>query len=217
MACDQRTNDKPYWNYEDIGIFFLVLILMGFALRFLVRFHFLPRSELNNPGVLLQFLLIASLILALYLVLKLRHHRPVLRPLGWVRPRLVYVIVGLIAGATLASGVVLYLRYSHRTTPQMGLMELLFLALSLGPILEESFFRGCLLPALAQSTGNVVAVILTAFLFALLHQPTDLAHWVFFTVSGAAYGWMRVASGSTTVAALMHGTYNLSLSVFATV
>ena len=68
-------------------------------------------------------------------------------------------------------------------------MELLLLALLLGPVLEESFFRGCLLPLLAQTTGKVVAVVLTAFLFALFHQPADLAHWVFLTATGLAYGW----------------------------
>ena len=216
MACDDLPNDKPYWNYEDIGIFFLVLVLIGFALRLLVRFHFLPRSELNNPSVFLQFLLIASLTLVLYLVIKLRHHRPVLHSLGWVWPRSVYLIVGLIAGVLLASGVTLYLSYRHRSTPQIGLLELLFLGASLGPILEESFFRGCLLPLLAQTTGNVVAVILTAFLFALFHQPTDLAHWVSFTVTGVAYGWIRVVSRSTMAATLMHATYNLDLYFSAT-
>ena len=164
----------------------------------------------------MQFALIASLTLALYLVLKLRHHRPVLHSLGWTWPRSVYVIVGLIAGVLLASGVALYLSYCHPSTPQIGLTELLFLAVSLGPILEESFFRGCLLPLLAQTTGNVVAVILTALLFALFHQPTDLAHWVSFTVTGVAYGWIRVASGSTMAAALMHATYNLALYFSAT-
>ena len=213
MACDQLSNDEPYWNYEDIGIFFLVLVLMGFALRLLVRFHLLSRSELSSPSVLLQFSLIGSLILALYLVLKLRHHRPVLHPLGWIWPRPVYMIVGLIAGVLLASGVAFYLRYCHRSTPQIGLMELLLLGVSLGPVLEESLFRGCLLPVFAQTTGTVGAVILTAFLFALLHQPTDLAHWVSFTAAGAAYGWIRIASGSTMAAALMHATYNLALSL----
>ena len=61
------------------------------------------------------------------------------------------------------------------------------------------------------------AVILTAFLFALFHQPADLAHWVSFTATGLAYGWIRVASGSTTAAALMHATYNFALCFFATV
>jgi membrane protease YdiL (CAAX protease family) len=216
MACDEPPNDKPYWNYEDIGIFFLVLVLVGLVLRLLVRFHLLSRSELSNPSVLSQFILIGSLILALYLVLKLRHHRPVLHPLGWIWPGPIYVIVGLIAGMSLASGVALYLRYCHRSTPQIGLVEPLFLAFSLGPILEESFFRGCSLPLLAQTTGKGVAVILTAFLFALLHQPSDLAHWVTFTVTGVAYGWIRVASGSTMAAALMHATYNLALCLSAT-
>jgi membrane protease YdiL (CAAX protease family) len=216
MVCDALPNDKPYWDFEDIGLFFLVVVLTGLVLRILVRFHLLARSELNNPSVLLQSLLVTSLILALYLVLKLRHHRPVLHSLGWVWPCPVFVGVGPIAGVILASGVALYLRYCHRSTPQIGLLELLFLSASLGPILEESFFRGCLLPLLAQTTGNIVAVILTSFLFALLHQPTDLAHWVSFTVTGVAYGWIRVASGSTMAAALMHATYNLDLCLSAT-
>jgi membrane protease YdiL (CAAX protease family) len=216
MACDDLPNFKPYWNYEDIGVFFLILVLIGFLLRLLVRFHVLARSELSNPSLLVQFLLITSLVLALYLVLKLRHHRPVLHSLGWVWPRSMYVIVALIAGVLLASGVALYLRYCHRSAPQIGLTELLFLGVSLGPILEESFFRGCLLPLLAKTTGNVIAVVLTAFLFALLHQPNDLARWASFTATGMAYGWIRVASGSTMAAALMHATYNLALCLSST-
>ncbi len=215
MGFDELANGKPYWNFEDIGIFFLVLVLIGFVLRLLVRFHLLPRSELRNPSVLLQFSVIALLTLALYLVLKLRHHRPVLHSLGWVWPRQVYVIVGLIAGVLLASGVALYLRYSHRSTPQIGLMELLFLGSLLGPILEESFFRGCLLPLLAQTTGNIPSVILTALLFALLHLPADLVHWVSFTATGVAYGWIRVASRSTFTSAIMHASYNVGVSFFA--
>ena len=135
MACDELPNERPYWTYEDIGVFFLVVVFIGFTVRLLVRFHLLARSQLNNPSVFLQFVVVASLILTLYLVLKLRHHRYVLRPLGWVWPRTIYVSAGLIAGGLLAAGVALYLRYCHRGTQQIGLMELLFLAVSLGPIL----------------------------------------------------------------------------------
>jgi membrane protease YdiL (CAAX protease family) len=211
ITSDDLGQEKPYWNYEDIGVFFLVLVLVGSILRLLMRFRFLSRSELNNPSVPLQFALIASLSLALYLVLKLRHHRPVLHQLGWVWPRPVYAVVGLIAGMFLASGVALYLRFRNLSTPQIGPVELLLLALLLGPILEESFFRGCLLPLLAQNAGNILAVILCGFLFALFHQPPDLAHWISFTATGIAYGWIRVASRSTTAAALMHATYNLAV------
>lgn len=207
---------KPYWSYEDIGVFFMVLILLGSALRLFVRFHLLRRSEITNPSLLLQFAVVASLNLALYLVLKLRHHQPVLRTLGWVWPRTAHIVVALISGVLLASGVALYLRFRHRSTQPIAVMELLFLGLLLGPILEESLFRGCLLPLLAQTSGSGTAVVLTAILFALFHQPANLAHWVSFTATGIAYGWIRVASRSTTAGALMHATYNLTVFLFAT-
>ena len=115
----------------------------------------------------------------------------------------------------LASGVALYLRLRHQNTQPMAVMELLFLGLLLGPILEESLFRGCLLPLLARTTGCGIAVILTAILFALFHQPANLAHWVSFIVTGVAYGWIRVASRSTAAAAVMHATYNLTVFLSA--
>jgi membrane protease YdiL (CAAX protease family) len=200
---------KPYWSYEDIGVFFLILVLLGLVLRLFVRFHLLPRSEVTNPSGLLQFAVVASLNLALYLVLKFRHHQPVLRPLGWIWPCTPYIVIALLGGILLASGVILYLRFRNQSMPPMAVMEMLLLGLLLGPILEESLFRGCLLPLLAQTTGRGTAVILTAILFALFHQPANLAHWVSFTATGVAYGWIRVASRSTAAAAVMHTMYNL--------
>lgn len=70
----------------------------------------------------------------------------------------------------------------------MGVVEPLVLGFVLGPILEESFFRGRLLPLLAQTTGSVPAMILAAFLFALFRQRTDLPHRVSFTATGVAHG-----------------------------
>jgi len=77
--------------------------------------------------------------------------------------------------------------------------------------------------ALAQSCSGiqpvedqrVLARRATALLFALLHQPGNLAHWVSLTGTGVAYGWVRVASRSTTAEALMHATYNLALFAVA--
>ena len=111
---------KPYWSYEDIGVFFLVLVLLGLVLRLFVRFHLLPRSEVTNPSGLLQFAVVASLSLALYLVLKFRHHQPVLRPLGWVWPRTAYMVVALLGGISLASGVAFYLRFRNQSTAADG-------------------------------------------------------------------------------------------------
>src|ERR1017187_9779106 len=100
---NERLDPEPYWGYEDIGLFFLVLVLLGSVLRLLVRFHLLQRSELTNPSFGLQFAVVAFLSLGLYLVLKFRHRQPVLRPLGWIWPRTAPIVVALISGVLLAS------------------------------------------------------------------------------------------------------------------
>jgi membrane protease YdiL (CAAX protease family) len=151
----------------------------------------------------------------LYFVLKFRYRQPVLKPLGWVVPQVAYIITALIMGPSFAGGIALYLRLRNQITPPISISDLLVLGLVLGPLLEESLFRGCLLPVLAQTTGTVPAVIITAVLFALFYGPANLVHWVSFTATGIAYGWVRVASRSTTEAAIMHAAYNLSLLFFA--
>ncbi len=146
----------PYWSYEDIGVFFLVLVVLASVLRLFVRFHLLPRSALTNPSFGLQFAVVALLSLALYLVLKLRHHQPVLQPLGWVWPRTAYIVAALIGGISLACVVILYLRLHNQSTQPVPGVELLVLGLVLNPILEESFFRGCL--DLGRQLVRLVAV-----------------------------------------------------------
>ena len=134
------------------------------------------------------------------------------RPLGWTLPDRRYIVAALLGGVGLRHrGRPLLAACATNVHRQFRVLDMLLLGLIFGPILEESIFRGCLLPLLAQTTGNVVAVVLTAFVFALFHGPTDLPHWVSFSVTGVAYGWIRVASRSTTAGALMHAAYNLSL------
>ena len=130
-------------------------------------------------------------------------------------PETIHIVVAFILGPSFAAGIALYLRLRSQGTSPIPVGELLVLGVVLGPILEESLFRGCLLPVLAQTTGTTSAVIITAVLFALFHGPTNVVHWISFTATGVAYGWMRVASRSTTAAAIMHAAYNLSLFLFA--
>lgn len=208
-------DETPYWSYADIGVFCLVLAVLAPLLHLLAYLHLLPRSELGNPGLGLQFAVIVSLMLALYLVLKLRHLRPVLRPLGWLWPPTAYVILAPLSGVLLAVLVAVYLRFHGQSTPTMPPVEMVVLGLVFGPLLEESFFRGCLLPVLACSLGKSLAVILTALLFALFHSPANLTHWASFGVTGVAYGWIRVTSRSTTAPTLAHATYNLVLFFLA--
>jgi membrane protease YdiL (CAAX protease family) len=205
----------PYWGYDDIGIFFLILVLLRPMFRLCVRFHFLRASDFKHPSAGLQGWVVVFLSFALYLVLKLRHHAPVLRPLGWVLPTRRHAMAAIVVGVSLATAVTIYLRLHNQRPVASPAVDLLLLGIALGPILEESLFRGCLLPLVAASAGDVVAVVLSAVLFALFHGPTDLQHWVSFTTTGIAYGWLRVVSRSTTAPAVTHATYNLVLFLLA--
>ena len=207
-------NGGPYSSYEDMGVFSLLLTVLRPILGLLVRFRLLPRWELEHPGFGLQVAVILVLMMALYLILKIRHRRPVLRALGWVWPHTRCVMLAPLLGVLLA-GVAICLHGHAQNTRTIPLVEAMILGVVLGPILEESFFRGCLLPVLAGSLTNGLAVILTALVFALFHNPANLVHWASFTGTGVAYGWIRVTSRSTTAPALAHATYNLALFVLA--
>jgi membrane protease YdiL (CAAX protease family) len=211
-----RLEPQPFWGYEDIGAFLLLAVLLGLVLRLLVHLQVLSRSAMYNPSIGLQSAVVTLLGAGLCFILRLGHRQPVLKPLGWVVPQMAYVVTALILGFSFAAGIALHLRIRNQITPPIPIGELLVLGVILGPFLEESLFRGCLLPVLAQTIGTIPAVIITAVLFALFHGPTNLVHWVSFTATGIAYGWMRAASRSTTAPALMHAGYNLALFLFTT-
>ena len=215
LVKNVRLEPQPFWGYEDIGAFFLLAVLLALILRLLVRFQFLSWFAITNRGVGLQSAVIALLGAGLYFILRFRYRRPVLKPLGWVVPQMPHILTALMLGPSFAAGIALYLQLRSQVTPPIPISELLILGLVFGPILEESFFRGCLLPVVALSTGTIPAVIITAVVFAVFHNPMDLVHWVTLTATGIAYGWMRVASRSTTAPALMHAAYNLALWLLA--
>ncbi|HZR66132.1 MAG TPA: CPBP family intramembrane glutamic endopeptidase [Terriglobales bacterium] len=212
---ERSLEPQPFWGYEDIGIFLLLTVVLGLIVRLLVRSQFLTRSSMDNPSVALQSAVVTLLGAGFYFVIRLRYRQPVLKPLGWIVPQTPYIVIALMAGPSFAAGIALYLRLRNQVCPPIPINEVLILGLVLGPILEESFFRGCLMPLLAQSMGSIPAIIIAAAIFAIFHGPTNLGHCLTFTATGIAYGWVRMASGSTTAPALMHAAYNLTFGLLA--
>jgi len=208
---------EPYWSYEDIGVFFFVLVFMAAAVRLSVRMHFLRPSEMVTPGLALQSFVVIFLSVSLYLILKWRHHRPVVAPLGWVAPTVFYTTLASVAGIASALSIAFLAHLRHQVMPTIPAADFLILGLLLGPILEESVFRGCLLPVVARTFGSAFSVLATAVLFAAFHGPTDAIHWIWFSATGVAYGWLRLASQTTTAPAFMHATCNLTLFLAARV
>jgi len=40
---------EPYWSYEDVGIYFFVLVFLGAVVRIAVRIHWLSPAQLATP------------------------------------------------------------------------------------------------------------------------------------------------------------------------
>lgn len=83
-----------------------------------------------------------------------------------------------------------------------------FLALVvIAPIVEESIFRGLMLPAFARSFGKVAAVFITALLFGAIHWQLNVGIVTFFM--GLLMGWMYYKTRSLVPGILFHSLKNL--------
>jgi membrane protease YdiL (CAAX protease family) len=155
-----------------------------------------------------------TLVSAVILWLKFRYRRPVLMALGWHRPTRRFLIVALTAGFVAASVVILAGRSAGEPLGRTKFLQVALLLATVGPIIEETVFRGFLLPLLRNDIGALLSVLIVAILFAWLHNPTSRLYWTCLVFTGSSYGWLRLASGTTAAAAVMHGMYNLSVFLF---
>lgn len=105
---------EPYWSYEDIGVFFFVLVSLAAVVRLSVHMHFLHPSELVTPSLALQSFVIIFLSVSLYLTLKWGHHRPVIAPLGWVAPNVFYTTLASLAGIASALAIASLAHLRHQ-------------------------------------------------------------------------------------------------------
>jgi membrane protease YdiL (CAAX protease family) len=98
----------------------------------------------------------------------------------------------------------------YRTAEAAGWLPLLWLAVVVvTPIGEESLFRGFLFRGWLRAPRDTWPVILvTAFLWAIVHVQYDW--FVIFQVFcfGVMLGWLRWATGSTILTMMLHGLIN---------
>ena len=214
----------PIWSWTDLALLVslaLPLLLVSSLAAFPVA-RLVPHVKAAGPiaGMFLFYLL---WFCALYALIRLRYRRPFWQSLAWVPP-----LGGLWRSALwglLLAWVAVFLGVLLRTpdvkTPFQELLKdpvsltlIGLLSVTLGPICEELAFRGFLLPLLVRSLGAVAGVLLSAAPFALLHGFQYAWTWqglVIIFVAGAAFGWMRLRTGSTAACAVMHCAYNLVL------
>jgi membrane protease YdiL (CAAX protease family) len=139
---------------------------------------------------------------------------PALRALGWELPRRRFFGIAIIAGLATAFAVSLIVRAAGmRIIGEPAWLAVLIV--TVGPIVEESFFRGFLQPCMGAIVGAMPAVIVAGVCFAAIHGPVTMLQVSCFTVTGIAYGLLRLRSGTIAAPIVMHATYNLSLLFFS--
>jgi membrane protease YdiL (CAAX protease family) len=96
-------------------------------------------------------------------------------------------------------------------------------AMTVAPVVEELLFRGLLLAVLLYILGalrirsdvNVLLSILFAALaFGFAHLGRTGTPLLATILMGMVYGWLRVRSASSAVAAAAHSAYNVVLQLF---
>ena len=147
-----------------------------------------------------------------------------LRRIGWVAPRQGFWFYSLIAGVAAAASIWSIARFFQQSLGGVPPPQRILLASFSGPMIEEMLFRGLLFwlifellkrTGVPRSAAVAATVCLTAIAFAFSHNDRHGLRLYATILTGLAFGWMRVRSGSTAAATVMHATYNLVLLVIA--
>jgi hypothetical protein len=214
----------PFWNYLDIVLFLGMALPSILAAGLVVKIVFLVPGLRAAPQVVellaAQFMVYALLFGFLLAIFRVRYDKPFWRSLAWTPPRIPFlwiVIAGFVTGilVVVASNLI---HTPDTPNPMTELMEgrasliaMAIFGVTVAPLCEELGFRGFLQPLLVKSLGAAPGILLTAIPFGLLHWQeygNSWRHVVVIAGAGAAFGWMRQATGSTRAAVLMHASYN---------
>jgi uncharacterized protein len=226
--------EYPLWNGWDVlGIalltFFSFLffpLVVIFAAHRLLYQQLSWNAVLQKPPLSLLAEFLAYLVLFFYMLVLVegKYHERFFRAIRWNWPGGTRVpLVGL--GAILLIGLQVLAHFlpipksvpmdQFFQTPLDAYLTSIF-AISLGPFMEELFFRGFLYPVLARRLGVTVAILLTGAAFASIHAVQLGFAWgavlIIFLV-GITLTGVRAVTGSVGSSFLVHVSYNLTLTV----
>ncbi len=227
------------WGFRDL-FFFVAFAFLALPMAYLATLggYFLLKSSLglriplialqDNPFFLLslQTAFYGLLLGYIYFLVVVSYRQPFWRALRWRHP------TGRQAAGFLLGGIVL--AFAVRITPtllperQNFPLERLFtspaaayavgaFAILVAPFMEELIFRGLFFSILEHRRGVVLAVVITALLFAGLHVPEYWRAWnhvLMIVVVGFAFSLARGLTGSLAPSVVLHLAYNASQMTF---
>jgi CAAX protease family protein len=105
------------------------------------------------------------------------------------------------------------------STPLAAILTGIF-AVSLGPLMEELFFRGFLYPVLARRSGTFMAIVITSVAFGLIHGAQLAFAWglvLIIFIVGLVLTTVRAKTGSVAASFVVHVAYNSTLVIMAAI
>jgi len=216
---DVGKRPPPWDEYWTFGWLFLVQLLYWIlALILAVVF----KVDYQSGAGLVAIVLYAVQIGAVTLLARLAGW-PAKEYLGLVRPNgrdtvIAIVSVALFIPAWHALAYVLEIHSSrtydlYRNAQAVGILPLYwFVAVVVAPVAEEIVFRGFLFRGL---TGHpqIIASFTTSLVWTLTHIGMAWSMKLQVVLLGLLLGWMRWRSGSVVLPMLMHGLWNLWVSL----
>jgi membrane protease YdiL (CAAX protease family) len=226
QTIPEESRHETFWSWTDLLLFAGLGVPVFLAGFFAASALATPLTENKALRLMLpQFVGQAAMLIPLVYLFRWKYDRSLTEALRMSVPAgrgALSVPAGIgLAICVLATAALLQTRDTQN--PMQDLMNapgaalwIAIFAVSVGPALEEIFFRGLLQPVAVRSAGAVAGVLIAAVPFALLHGPQygwSWRHVLLITVAGSGFGWWRLRTQSTGASTLMHAGYNCVLVV----
>jgi membrane protease YdiL (CAAX protease family) len=208
-------------------IFLIQLILILVGLRFVYR-HENWVDVAQKPVLALLSELLAYGVVAVYMILLVegKYHTRFWAAIRWNWPGLAGL--SLVGVGVLMLGLDFLGRFlpMPKTTPfdqffdrPLDAYLTVAFAITLGPLMEELFFRGFLYPVVARRLGAFWGILLTALPFGLMHylQYRSWSAVLIIILVGVVLTTVRAVTKSVASSFLAHVGYNGTLMILAAV
>ncbi len=229
--------ENPIWSGWDVLLIAGLTVVAMLVLQILVIVGALwlvyPHSNLatvsQKPILLLvsQFLIYAVVAACMVMLVEGKYHVPFWQTIRWNWPQSVWKLLALGAVMLFTLGMLQNLLPMPKDTPFEHFFDrprdaylLAIIAVSIGPLMEELFFRGFMYPVLARRMGVAWGIVLTALPFGLIHLPQYGWAWgaaLVIVAVGVVCGIVRAATRSVGASFLVHVGYNGTQMIIALV
>lgn len=226
---------RPWGLWASLAWYVLIFEVSGWLYHYILGVTgWQAALDRTYPGHALGILLSWGLKFLIILIAVRLTRIPVADYLGWTRPRLRDVAIGI---AVVVAGYAAFCVFlwsvgaasgsveDYRSAIANGTSRWWFVlqwwpTLILSPFVEECFFRGFLWRGVQAQFGNLAAFLVTTVLFAAMHYDYWLAgggvEWwsvLQYLVSSAVFGWLRWRSGGTIAPMIAHALDNAGLQL----